>query len=64
MISELDIYRAAVLVMRQHGDHAEVFAAQRVDLMQEREDHAGRRVWERIGRAITDLRIEQGRRPH
>jgi hypothetical protein len=40
MISELDIYRAAVLVMRQHGYDAEVFAAQRVNLTREREDHA------------------------
>jgi len=55
MISDLDIYRAAVLVIHQQSEDAEVFAAQRVDLMQEREDHAGHRVWERIRRAIIDL---------
>jgi hypothetical protein len=31
-------------VNRQHGEDAEVTAAQRADLMEEREDHAGRRV--------------------
>lgn len=55
MISDLDIYRAAVLVIRQYGEDAEVIAAERVDLMREREDHAGQRVWERTRRAIIDL---------
>jgi hypothetical protein len=64
MISELDIYRAAVLVIRQYGEEAEVIAAQRVDLMEEREDQAGRRVWERIRRAIIDLQAEEGPRLH
>jgi hypothetical protein len=64
MISDIDIYWAAVLVIRQYGDDAEVIAAQRVDLMEEREDHAGRRVWERIRRAIIDLQAECGPQLH
>jgi hypothetical protein len=33
MISDLDIWRAANLLIRQHGDEAELAAAQRADLM-------------------------------
>jgi hypothetical protein len=55
MISDLNLYRPAVLLVRQHGERAEVVAAERLFLMQEREDHAGCRVWERIRRAIIDL---------
>jgi hypothetical protein len=31
MISDLDAYRAAALLMKQHGDDAEVRAAERAD---------------------------------
>ena len=33
MISDLDIWRAATLLIRQHGDDAELAAARRADLM-------------------------------
>jgi hypothetical protein len=33
MISDLDIWRAANLLIRQHGDDAELAAARRADLM-------------------------------
>jgi hypothetical protein len=33
MISDLDIWRAANLLIRQHGDEAELAAARRADLM-------------------------------
>lgn len=51
-----DIYHAAILVIRQHGEDAEV-ATQRADFMQECEDHARHRVRERIRQAIIDLQI-------
>jgi hypothetical protein len=41
MISDLDIWRAANLVIRQHGADAEIIAAQRTDLMLERADRDG-----------------------
>jgi hypothetical protein len=63
MISDLDIQRAAVLMVRQHGERAEVVAAERMLLMQDREDHAGCRVWERIRRAIIDLQAGPGGAP-
>jgi hypothetical protein len=37
VISELDIWRAATLLIRQHGDDAEIVAAQRADELLDRE---------------------------
>jgi len=55
MIPSLDIYRAANLLIRQHGADAELIAAQRADLMLERGDREGQRVWVQIMRAIGEL---------
>ena len=55
MISTLDIYHPANLLIRQHGPDAELEAAQRADLMLERGDREGQLVWMRIRRAIGDL---------
>lgn len=56
MISELDIWRAATLLIKQHGDDAEVVASLRVDQMTEGEDEEGRAVWQMIKRAVGELR--------
>jgi hypothetical protein len=55
MTSDLDIWRAANLLIRQHGENAEIVAALRVDDLAEREDGEGRAVWLRIRRAIVEL---------
>jgi hypothetical protein len=55
MISTLDTYRAANLLIRRHGADAELIAAQRADLMLERGDREGQVVWMRIRRAIGEL---------
>jgi hypothetical protein len=55
MISELDIWRAANLLVRQHGADAEIEAAKRADLMSERGDCDGQIVWMRIRRAVADM---------
>jgi hypothetical protein len=55
MISDLDIWRAANLLIRKHGANAELEAAKRVDLMLDRGDDDGRLTWARIRRAIEDL---------
>jgi hypothetical protein len=44
MISDLDIWLAATMLIRQHGDAAEVVVALRVDQMTEREDQEGHAV--------------------
>ena len=55
MISDLDIWRAANLLIGQHGDEAEFAAARRADLMLDRGDLEGQTVWKRIRRAIVEL---------
>ena len=54
MVSNLDIWRAANLLIRKHGANAELEAAKRADLMLDRGDDDGRLLWARIRRAIED----------
>ena len=55
MIPDLDIWRAANLLIREHGADAEVVAARRADEMLERCDRDGQLVWHRIKQAIVEL---------
>ena len=52
MISDLNIYRAANLVIKRHGSDAVIEAARMVDRMLELGDPEGRALWQRIRRAI------------
>ncbi len=56
MVSNLDIYRSANELIKQHGDAADIEAAMRADELAENGDLEGRAVWLRIGRAIEELR--------
>jgi len=63
VISELDIWRAANLLIRQDGENAEREAARKADSMLNRGDHDGQLVWMRIRRAIAGYRLRRpGRR--
>jgi hypothetical protein len=55
MIPDRDIWRAANLLIREHGADAEIVAARRADEMLDRGDHEGQFVWLRIRRAIVEL---------
>ena len=44
MISDLDIWRAATLLIQRHGEDAEIEAAKRADQMLERGDLDGQAV--------------------
>jgi hypothetical protein len=55
VISDLDIWRAANILIRQHGPDAELEAAKRPDLMLERRDLDGQSLWKQIRRAIVEL---------
>ena len=55
MIAEIDIWRAANLLIQRHGADAEIEVARKADLMLDRGDHGGQLVWLRIRRAITAL---------
>ncbi len=45
MTSDLDIYRSAKLLIKQHGKDAPIFAAIEADACSETGDMEGRRVW-------------------
>jgi hypothetical protein len=55
MISDLDIYRAANLLIDRYGDNALTEASQMIDRMLAEGDIEGRIVWRRIKRAIEAL---------
>jgi hypothetical protein len=57
MVSVLDIWRAANLLIRQHGADAEQEAARFQESMLDRSDDEGRLVWARIRRAIEVLQL-------
>jgi hypothetical protein len=54
-VDELDIWRTAHLLMKQHGEDAGFVAAQRADALLGAGDQLGSSVFVRIGRAIEDL---------
>ncbi len=59
MIPDLDIYRAANLLVKRHGPDAPIEAAMRADAMLEAGDLDGYAVWKRILRAVEELqRVE------
>ncbi len=58
MTSDLDIYRAANVLIREHGDEAPIHAAMRHDELLEAGDMDGCAVWRRIIRAVKDLLAE------
>ena len=60
MVSDLDIWRAANLLIRKHGADAELEAAKCADSMLDRCDDDGRLLWSRIRRAIEALQVTPG----
>jgi hypothetical protein len=60
MTTDLDIYRSANLLVKQHGEDALIEAARRADTMLEAGDLDGYAVWKRILRAVEEL---QGMEP-
>ncbi len=59
MISDLDIYRSAKLLIDQHGDGATIEAAMRADEFLDQGIIDGQRVWMRIMQAIEELQRER-----
>ena len=56
MTSDLDIFRSAQVLIREHGEDASLKAAQRAEAMLERGDVDGRAVWKRIAVAVDEIR--------
>ena len=55
MVDDLDIFRSANELIKQHGDDAPVHSAMRADELMEAGDMEGVAVWKRIGRAVEEL---------
>jgi hypothetical protein len=53
-MDEIDIWRTAYVLMTQHGDAAEIVAAQRADELLETRDRLGCLVFTKIRRAIAN----------
>ncbi len=60
MILDLDIYRSAQALVKQHGQDAPIHAAMRADAVLEAGDLDGYAAWKRILRAVGEL---QGTEP-
>ena len=59
MTSDLDIYRSANELIKQHGDAADIEATMRADECLAAGDMDGEAVWLRIVKAIEELLSEE-----
>ena len=64
MMPDRDIWRAANLLIREHGAEAEVVSVRRADETLERGDPDGQLVWLRIRRAIVELQTVSVGKPN
>ncbi len=55
MVADLDIYRAASVIIKQYGEHAPIHAAMRADATLKAGDPDGYEMWKRILRLIEAL---------
>ena len=55
MTSDLDIYRSANVLVKQHGHDAPIEAAMRADAMLDNGDLDGYAVWKRVTKAVEEL---------
>ena len=61
MLPDIDIWRAAQILVKRYGDDATTEAAMRADELGDQSDHAGMMVWKRIMEAYEELlRTEPG----
>ena len=61
MTDDLDIYRAAKLVIDRHGEDAALFAEARAVVLEGEGDVEGSAIWVRIKAAVEEL--QRMRRP-
>ncbi len=55
MISDLDIYRSAQVIMKQYGKDAQIHSTKRASAMLDKGDLDAYPVWKRILRAVEEL---------
>ncbi len=61
MTSHLDIFRTANVLIREHGEDADLEAAQRADAMLEKGSLDGQRVWKRVLAAVKEIQRQEPR---
>ncbi len=61
MTSDLDVYRTASVLIRWHGEDADLQAAQRADAMLEKGSLDGQRVWRRVLAAVKEIQRQEAR---
>ena len=54
-IAQVDVWRAANILVKHHGEDAALFAAQRADALLAEGDVEGQRVFKEIVKAINEL---------
>ncbi len=59
MTSDLDIYRSANEIIKQHGEAADIEAAMRADERLAAGDMEGEAVWLRIVKAVEELQSQE-----
>ncbi len=65
-VEDIDIWRSANLLMKQHGDSAAKIARLRAAGLEAKGDTQGHAVWTRIHAAVVELQrnVENGGRLH
>ena len=61
MISDLDIWRAAQVIVKRYGDGAATEAAKRADEFLDQGNLEGKRLWVRIMQTIEELQRQRPR---
>ncbi len=61
MISDLDLWRAANVMIKRYGDGAATEAAMRADEFLDQGNLDGQRIWRRIMRTIEELHRKRPR---
>ena len=56
MTTDLDIFRTASVLIREHGDEAAFEAAQRADAFLDRGETGPYLVWKRVLKAVKEIR--------
>ena len=62
-IEEIDVWRSAALLIRQHGEDAAIVAAQRADELLAEGAVTGFRTWQRIVAVINELQRPSASEP-
>ncbi len=61
MVSDLDIFRSAQILVKRHGRDAPIHAAMRADAMLDKADLDGCAVWKRVLRVVEELQRAEPR---